>query len=91
MSKQYRRLMAAADAAGYVLAAPDDVVSATPNPHLEAEFRNGHHQAAFKASKAVATRAVAKLTPAQPLATSTPVSSWLHAAIACLRPKGVAA
>lgn len=106
MSKSYKRLMAAADAAGYVLAAPEDDGPVGPTPtsklQFEAEFRNGHRLAARKASEA-ASRAVAKLAsaqsnapptkPSQALTTTNtaPATSWLNAALAHLRPKGLAA
>ncbi len=99
MSKRYKRLMAAADAAGYVFAASDDAAPLNPaltSKHhledLEAKFRNGHHLAACKASE-VASRAVAKLAPSRALATANTGSttSWLNTALAHLRPKGLAA
>lgn len=96
MSKRYKRLMAAADAAGYVLAAPDDAAplnpALAPQLQLEAEFRNGHHLAARKASQA-ASRAVAKLAPSKSLVTTNAAqaSSWLNTALTHLRPKGLAA
>jgi len=96
MIKRYNRLMAVADAAGYVLAAPDDPAPLNPElaPELqfESEFRNGHQLAARKASE-VASRAVAKLAPSKSLTVVAPkqASSWLNTALTHLRPKGLAA
>lgn len=95
MSKQYDRLMAAVDAAGYVLAAPEEDVPPSTNPHLEAKFRNGHRQAALKATikaSQAATVAAAKAATSRALTTTKPTAtSWLHVAFVTLRPKRLAA
>lgn len=94
MSKSYQSLMAAVDAAGYVFAAPDDAPAIQTKPHLEATFRNGHHQAALKASKA-ATRVVAETISNSRALTTAPAArpaySWLNTTLALLRPRGIAA
>lgn len=94
MKKKHRHLMTAADAAGYVFAAPDDPpVSTVAGPHLEQAFRNGHHAAARKARRA-ASDAVAKLVPSKALvvAPRAPLmASWWQTAIGQLKPRRLAA
>lgn len=104
MSKQYKRLLATVDAAGYALAAPEDVTPTPAADRFEAEFRNGHrlaaqNRAAQKVSD-LASRAIDRLTtPSQTeqsralVTTAGPVqtTSWMQSLLNSVRPKGFAA